>query len=71
MKSKFLQLNWKDAVKGFAVAALTAAIAGVYESLQLGSLPTLAQLKTAGLAGLAAGAAYLLKNLFSGEKAAQ
>ena len=65
MNSKFLQLNLKDAVNGFVVAFLTAALSGVIHSLDSGLLPTIEQLKSSGLLGLTAGISYLLKNVFT------
>jgi hypothetical protein len=67
-KSAFLSLDAKDAVKGFVVAALTSIGMAIVPVLQAGGLPTLAQLKVAGIAGLAAGISYLVKNLFTNSK---
>ena len=58
-------INWLDILKGFIVAALTVVLAGVYTSIQQGKLPTLAELGSLAIAGLAAGVGYLLKNFFS------
>jgi hypothetical protein len=63
--SLFGKINWLDVLKGFIVAVGTVVLTGVYTALQSGTLPTLAQLETLGLAGLGAGLAYLLKNIFS------
>jgi hypothetical protein len=63
--SGFGNINWLDILKGFIVAVLTVVLAGVYTSVQSGKLPTLAELGTLGIAGLAAGIGYLIKNLFS------
>ena len=63
MKSKFLSLDWKDALNGFIVAFLSAALTGIITTLDLGVLPTLSELKSAGVVGLTAGLSYLLKNL--------
>ena len=65
MNSKFLTLNWKDAINGFIVAFLTAALSGVIQSLDGGILPSIEQLKSSGLIGLTAGLSYLLKNIFT------
>lgn len=65
MNSQFLKLNLKDAVNGFVVAFLTAALSGVVQSLDSGVLPNLVQLKASGLIGLTAGLSYLLKNIFT------
>jgi hypothetical protein len=63
--STIYTLNWADGAKGFLVAAITAAVATIGQSISAGAFPTLAQLKVAGLAGLAAGFSYLIKNFFS------
>ena len=64
-QSNFLALNWKDVAKGFVVAAITSAVTGISQSLEAGALPTLVQLKTSALIGLAAGLSYLIKNFFT------
>jgi hypothetical protein len=65
-QSPYFSLNWQDALKGFVVAAITAALGIIAQSIDAGHvLPTLAELKAAGIAGLGAGVAYLLKNLFT------
>jgi VIT1/CCC1 family predicted Fe2+/Mn2+ transporter len=63
MKSKFLNLDVKDAVNGFIVAFLSAALTGIVTTLDSGVLPNVAELKQAGVIGLTAGLSYLLKNL--------
>jgi VIT1/CCC1 family predicted Fe2+/Mn2+ transporter len=65
MKSNFLNLNTQDLVKGFVVAFLSAALTGVITTLDSNTLPTLAELKQAGIVGLTAGLSYLLKNLLT------
>lgn len=65
MKSSFLKLDTQDLVKGFAVAFLSAALTGLVATLDSGALPTLAELKQAGIVGLTAGLSYLLKNLLT------
>jgi VIT1/CCC1 family predicted Fe2+/Mn2+ transporter len=65
MKSSFLNLNTQDLVKGFVVAFLSAALTGVITTLDSNTLPTLAELKQAGIVGLTAGLSYLLKNLLT------
>lgn len=64
-QSNFLAINWADVAKGFIVAAITAAVAGISQSLEAGSFPSLVQLKTSALVGLAAGLSYLIKNFFT------
>ena len=61
--SSFGKLNLRDLVNGLVVAFLTASLTGLITILDNGMLPTLAELKAAGLAGLVASLAYLLKNL--------
>lgn len=63
--SDFGKLNWADIGKGFLLAASTVVLGGVYTSLQAGAFPDLATLKGLGIAGLAAGLSYLLKNIFT------
>ncbi len=65
MKSSFLNLNTQDLVKGFVVAFLSAALTGVITTLDSNTLPTLAELRQAGIVGLTAGLSYLLKNLLT------
>ena len=65
MKSKFLTLDTKDAVNGFVVAFLSAALTAVLATLDSGTLPTLAELKSAGIIGLTAGLSYLIKNVLT------
>lgn len=65
MKSNFLNLNTQDLVKGFVVAALSASLTGLVATLDSGLLPTLTELKQAGIVGLTAGLSYLLKNLLT------
>lgn len=65
MKSKFLTLDTKDAVNGFLVAFLSAALTAVLATLDSGTLPTLAELKSAGIIGLTAGLSYLIKNVLT------
>lgn len=63
--ASFLKLNFRDLAKGFLVAFLTVVVAGLSVTLDQGFLPTVAELKSLALTGLAAGGAYLLKNLFT------
>jgi len=63
--SNFLNLNSQDLLKGFIVAFLSAALTGIVTTLDSGVLPTLAELKSAGIVGLTAGLSYLLKNLLT------
>lgn len=64
-QSELFTLNWRDAVNGFIVTVITSAVTGLGQVLENGTLPTVAQLKTAGIIGLAAGFSYIVKNFFS------
>ena len=68
MKSKFLNLDVKDAINGFIIAFLSAALTGIVTTLDSGVLPNVAELKQAGVIGLTAGLSYLLKNLVTNSK---
>jgi VIT1/CCC1 family predicted Fe2+/Mn2+ transporter len=63
--SNFLNLNIDDLVKGFIVAFLSTALTGLIATLDSGVLPTLAEIKSAGVVGITAGLSYLLKNLLT------
>jgi NAD/NADP transhydrogenase alpha subunit len=63
--SKFLRLGKSDFVKGLVVTAGTAAVAVIGKAIEAGRIPTQSDLVFAGKAALSAGAAYLLKNLFT------
>ncbi len=65
MKSDIFSINWRDLGKGFVTALITAALTAIATSIEAGSLPTLAALKSAGLVGLVAGIAYLIKNFLT------
>jgi hypothetical protein len=65
MNAKFLSLNAQDALKGAVVAAGTAILTALLSVLNTGTLPHLADLKETGIAGLSAGLAYLIKNVFT------
>lgn len=66
--SSFGKLNLRDLINGLVVAFLTASLTGLIQILDSGVLPDLLQLRTAGLSGLVAALAYLLKNLVSNSK---
>ena len=66
--SKYLDLDIQDLIKGFIVAFLSAALTGLVTILDNGALPTLTELKSAGIVGLTAGLSYLLKNLLTNSK---
>lgn len=56
-------LNLLDLGKGFLIAFLTVVLLGAGTILESGVFPTLAELGTLAVAGLAAGLSYILKNL--------
>lgn len=60
--SNLFSLNWGDVGKGMLMAFLTTVLGALYTVIQSGTFPTLEQLGTMGMAGLAAGIAYLMKN---------
>jgi hypothetical protein len=64
-KSKFLNLDTRDLIKGVIVTVASTAITGLVTVLNSGTMPTVMQLKGIGIAGLSAGLAYLLKNFFT------
>jgi len=61
--SPFGKLNLRDLINGLVVAFLTASLTGLVQILDSGVLPSLVELKSAGIAGVVASLAYLLKNL--------
>jgi hypothetical protein len=65
MKSDLFKLDWKDIGRGFLIAVISSAITSLYATISSGSLPTLAELQTAGLVGLGAGLAYIIKNVLT------
>ncbi len=64
-KSPFLSLQWIDFAKGGIMAFLSATLTGVSQSLNQGHLPNSSDLTRAGIVGLTAFSAYLIKNLFT------
>ena len=63
--SKFGKLNLKDLGKGFLIAFLASFLTAVVTVLQTGAFPDLVALGTMASVGLAAGVAYLAKNLLT------
>lgn len=63
-KSSFFTLNWKDLVKGFVMAILTALITGIYQALQSpgGIQFTWLFFQPIVYTAIAGGLAYLIKN---------
>lgn len=63
--SNFGSLNWLDLGKGVLVAFLTVFLGSLYTGLSQGAFPSGSELATWAASGLAAGVAYLIKNLFT------
>lgn len=63
--SIFGTINWLDIGKGLLIAFGTVFLLGLSDIIQTGVLPTLAQLGTLALAGLAAALSYIIKNFFT------
>ena len=61
--SKFLSLNWSDILKGLLMAVLTPSVLIIQQSLDAGVLTF--NWKQIGMAAVAGGFAYLVKNFFS------
>lgn len=64
-KSKFISLDTKDAIRGVVMAVIGSVLTALVEILQIGAFPSRAQWKIIIIGGLATGAAYILKNLFT------
>ncbi len=63
MKSTRWTLQARDWLKGALVAFGTTALTTLTQSLNSGTMPTVAQLKIAGIAGVSALLVYIVKNL--------
>ncbi len=61
--SNFLSLNWRDIAKGLLMAVLTPVVVVIQQSLESGIF--VFDWKSIGLASLAGGVAYLVKNFFT------
>jgi len=62
-KSNFLSLNWLDLGKGLLMAVLTPVVVIIQQSIESGSFTF--DWKSIGVASLAGGFAYLVKNFFT------
>lgn len=62
MNSSFGKLNWKDFGKGLLVAVGGSIVTALIPILNSGRLPTIAEFKLIGIAAIAFGGTYLLKN---------
>ena len=65
MKSKLFSVNWKDGIRGLFLSIMTSAGIALQHVLDSGLVPDKASLKTAGIAGVAAGLAYVIKNFLT------
>lgn len=65
MQSTRFSLQWRDILKGLLVAFGTAFLTSLTQSLNSGTMPTLAQLKISAIAGVSAIVIYLTKNFFT------
>lgn len=67
-KTSLFSINWKDLVKGFILAFLTALVTAIGQSITAQSLPTWAQILVDLKLALGAGVAYLIKNFLTNSK---
>lgn len=67
LPSTRFSLNWRDAGKAILLAFLTAFFSTLALSLNAEALPTLSQLKLAGIAGVIAAISYITKNFFTND----
>jgi len=65
MNAPLFRLNGKDFLRGLIVSVLTSFVTLLGLALQSGTIPTVVQLQHIGIVALAAGASYLVKNLFT------
>jgi hypothetical protein len=65
MNSTIFTLNWKDLGKGAITAVITAFLTTISVGIYAGRFPSVEELKAAGLTSLAAGCAYIVKNLLT------
>ena len=65
MKSKLFSVNMKDGIRGVILAGLTAAGTAMLQVLNTGVLPDRAGMKTVGIAGVASGLSYVIKNFLT------
>ena len=66
-QSNFLRLNWNDFGKGLIMAVLTPVVLIIQESVSAGTLTF--NWNAIGIAAVAGGVAYLIKNLFTAPQA--
>jgi hypothetical protein len=63
--SKFLNLDYKDVLKGAVVSLLAILLKGLQEIFQDGRIPNVDEASSIGWVALSAGFSYLIKNLFT------
>ena len=63
-RSNFLNLNWRDFLKGLLLAMLSAVITFIYEVVQAGTAFDSEFFKAMGIVAVSTLLAYLMKNLF-------
>lgn len=68
MKSKFLSLDERDAVKGILVAGITAGLTTLMTMLNGGIIPSPSEWKQVGVTAVSAGIAYIVKNLLTNSR---
>jgi hypothetical protein len=61
-------ITFKEGLKGFVVAIGTAAAANLYSIFMAGQLPSMEQLKAAGIAGLSMGCLYVVNKFYKGPR---
>lgn len=66
--SPFGKINLADLAKGVLIAFGTVFLLGVYQILNTGRFPTMPELGSLAMAGLAAALSYVLKNFFTNSK---
>jgi hypothetical protein len=64
-KSEFLKLGKSDWIRGLYITVGTQISTVLLVTLNSGKIPTLIELKVSTISGVAAGLAYILKNLFT------
>lgn len=68
MNSDFLKFNWKDFMKSFVVMIITAILTAILPILQVGTFPTMLELKGIVGTSLLAGISYLIKNFLTNSR---
>ena len=63
--SKQFTVNWLDLGKSILIAAITTVLLMLYPIINASRLPTVEEWKNMGLAALASGLSYVIKNFFT------